>query len=110
MGMKVLKEEPVAYPKAKTILEEREKQKELGYEQKSSIEHLREFSKLDEKKAETLWGELASVEKLRDVLIAKIINTLPKTKDELKMLFQKDRIDLSEDESEKIVQIVAKCV
>ncbi len=106
--MKVLKEESVAYPKAKAILEEREKQKELGYEQKSSMEHLREFCKLDEKKAEEFAKELASVEKLRDVLIVKIINTLPKTKDELKMLFQKDRIDLSEEESEKIVQIVAK--
>ncbi len=104
--MKIVEEKFISYPRAKKMLEEREKEGELSYEQKSSLEHLRKFSKLegDEKIAE----ELQSVEKLREDLIVKIINNLPKTADEVKTLFQKDVIDLSDGDIAKIIEITKK--
>lgn len=104
--MKIVQEKFVSYPKAKKILEEREREGELSYEQKSSLEHLRKFSKVedDEKMAE----ELRAVEKLREDLIVKIINSLPKTAEEVKALFQKDVIDLADEDVAKIVEVTKK--
>ncbi|MBI4176812.1 MAG: hypothetical protein HY516_00430 [Candidatus Aenigmarchaeota archaeon] len=104
--MKTIEEKFISYPKAKKMLEDREKEGTLSYEQKSSMEHLRKFSKLedDEKIAE----ELRSVEKLREDLVVKIINNLPKTAEEVKVLFQKDIIDLSDGDTAKIIEITKK--
>ncbi|MBI2085188.1 MAG: hypothetical protein HYT71_01605 [Candidatus Aenigmarchaeota archaeon] len=104
--MKVVQEKFVSYPKAKKILEEREKEGALSYEQKSSLEHLRKFSKLEDdgKIAE----ELHSIEKLREDLVVKIINNLPKAAEDVKVLFQKDVIDLSDEDIAKIIEITKK--
>ncbi len=104
--MKVVGEKFVSYPKAKKILEEREKEGELSYEQKSSLEHLRKFSKLDDDGKIT--EELHSIEKLREDLIVKIVNNLPKTVDDVKVMFQKDVIDLSDEDIAKIIEITKK--
>ncbi|MBI3412612.1 MAG: hypothetical protein HY051_00840 [Candidatus Aenigmarchaeota archaeon] len=104
--MKVLQERFVSYPKAKKVLEEREKEGELSYEQKSSLEHLRKFSKVEDD--EKIAGELKGIEKLREDLVVKIINNLPKTAEEVKVLFQKDVIDLSDDDTAKIIEITKK--
>ena len=104
--MKVVGEKFVSYPKAKKILAEREKEGELSYEQKSSLEHLRKFSKLDDD--EKITEELHSIEKLREDLIVKIINNLPKAVDEVKVMFQKDVIDLSDEDIAKIIEITKK--
>ncbi len=104
--MKVVQEKFVSYPKAKKILEEREKEGELSYEQKSSLEHLRKFSKLDDD--EKITEELHSIEKLREDLIVKIVNNLPKAAEDVKVLFQKDVIDLSDEDIAKIIEVTKK--
>ncbi len=104
--MKVMEEKPIAYPKAKKILEGREKEGELSYEQKSSMEHLRKFSKLDDDG--NIFEDLNAIGKLRDELIVKIINNMPKTPDEVKIIFQKDVIDLGDEDMAKITGIVNK--
>ncbi|MBI1971721.1 MAG: DNA-directed RNA polymerase subunit F [Candidatus Aenigmarchaeota archaeon] len=104
--MKVISEKFVSYPKAKKILEEREKEGELSYEQKSSLEHLRKFSKLEDD--EKISEELHAIEKLREDLIVKIINNIPKTAEDVKVLFQKDVIDLSDEDIAKIIEVTKK--
>ena len=104
--MKIVQEKFVSYPRAKKILEEREKEGELSYEQKSSVEHLRKFSKLEDD--EKIASELRLIEKLREDLIVKIINNLPKTAEEVKILFQKDVIDLSDEDISKIIEVTKK--
>lgn len=106
--MKIIEEKFVSYPKARKMLEEREKEGELSYEQKSSLEHLRKFSKLEDD--EKIAGELRLVEKLREDLIVKIINNLPKTAEDVKVLFQKDVIDLSDEDIAKIMEVTKKYV
>ncbi|MFH0890239.1 MAG: RNA polymerase Rpb4 family protein [Candidatus Aenigmatarchaeota archaeon] len=104
--MNVIEEKPVSYVKAKKILEEREKEGELSYEQKSSLEHLRKFSKLGDD--EKITEELRTIEKLREESIVKIINNMPKTAEEIKIIFQKDIIDLGDSDIAKIVEITKK--
>ena len=104
--MKILQEKFISYPKAKKMLEDREKVGELSYEQKSSLEHLRKFSKLEDD--EKIEEELRLIEKLREDLIVKIINNLPKTAEDVKVLFQKDVIDLSDEDIVKIIEVTNK--
>src|SRR3989338_3959007 len=104
--MKVIEEKAIADPRAKKILEEREKEGELSYEQKSSMEHLRKFSKLDDD--EKIFEDLNAIGKLRNELIVKIINNMPKTPEEVKIIFQKDVIDLGDEDIAKITEIVKK--
>ncbi len=104
--MNVIEEKPVSYIKSKKILEEREKEGELSYEQKSSLEHLRKFSKLDDD--EKISEELRTIEKLREESIVKIVNNMPKTAEEVKIIFQKDIIDLADADVAKIIEITKK--
>ncbi len=106
--MKIVDDKAITYPRAKKILEAREKEGELSYEQKSSMEHLRKFSKLDDD--EKIFEELKATEKLRDELIVKIINNMPKTPEEVKIIFQKDVIDLGAEDMAKVTEIVKKYV
>ena len=98
----------VTLAEAKKILEAKAKEKELGYEQKNALEHLRKFSKVNEKTANEMTGELKKIEKLRDRHIVAIVNMLPSDLDELRLLFTNEVVTLSEEDKKKIISIVKK--
>ena len=75
--MKVHGEKFVSWAEARKILEKKEKEKELGYEQKNALDHLKKFSKLSEKKAEEMADELRKAGKLNEKQIMAIVNLLP---------------------------------
>jgi len=106
--MNVLTEDVITDVEAKKLLEEREKESELKYEQKNSLEHLKKFAKIDTKKIENLVKGLTSVEKLRDKHIVLIANFLPQDKDDLRAVLHKEYTSFSEEEIEKILEIVKK--
>ncbi len=104
--MDVRNEKTVSWFEAKKILSGKEKEKELVYEQKNALEHLRKFCKLSEKKFKTLVEELGKIEKLKEKHIVNIVNFLPETQDELRVLFANDRVVLSDEDKKKILKIV----
>ena len=104
--MDIEDEKVVGWLDAKKILMENEKKKELVYEQKNALEHLRKFCKLSEKKYEKMIEELRKIEKLKDKHIVNIINFLPQTQDELRVLFVNERVVLTDDDKKKILKIV----
>ncbi|RLJ09950.1 MAG: hypothetical protein DRP15_01750 [Candidatus Aenigmatarchaeota archaeon] len=106
--MKVLEERFVTWAEAKNILEKRKKEKELGYEQKNALEHLRKFTALPLKKVKEIEEELKKIERLKEKHIVMIINMLPQDVDELNVLFANEMITLSEDEKKQIVDTVKK--
>jgi DNA-directed RNA polymerase subunit F len=106
--MEVKNDRVVTWPEAKKILLEKEKQKELGYEQKNALEHLRKFCKMSEKNFKEIKEELKKIEKLNERQITNIINLLPQNLDELRVIFANERIVLSEEDKKKILDIVKK--
>ena len=104
--MDVKDEKAISWLNAKKILLEKEKNKELVYEQKNALEHLRKFCKLPEKKYSKMLEELRKIDKLKDKHIAGIINFLPETQDELRVLFASERVVLTDDEKKKILKTV----
>ncbi|UCC91317.1 MAG: hypothetical protein JSV39_03300 [Candidatus Aenigmatarchaeota archaeon] len=104
--MDVKDEKVVGWLDAKKILMDKEKKKELVYEQKNALEHVRKFCKLSEKKYEKMFEELKKIEKLKDKHIVNIINFLPQNQDELRVLFANERAVLTDDDKKKILKIV----
>lgn len=98
----------VTLVEAKKILEKKAKEKELGYEQKNALEHLRKFSKLSEKTVNEMMEELKKIEKLRERHMVSIANMLPADTDELRLLFTNEIVTLSDEDKKKIISIVKK--
>jgi len=106
--MKILDEKFITWNEAKKLLEKKDKEKELGYEQKNALDHLRKFCKLSEKKTNEMIEELKKIEKLKERQIMNIVNLLPQDLDELRVLFANEITTLSDEEKKKIVNIVKK--
>jgi len=101
-----LSEELVTNAEAKKILEDRSKNSELKYEQKNALSVLKKFVKMDLQKAKKMVEELKTIGKLRDKSIMEIVNILPQDKDDLRTILQKEYTIFSQEEVEKILEIV----
>jgi len=101
-------EKVVTNSEAMGILEKREKEAELKYEQKNALEVLRKFTKIDPEKIKSIVDELKNIEKLRDKHIVAIANFLPQNRDDLRAILHKEYSSFSEEEVEKIIEIVKK--
>jgi DNA-directed RNA polymerase subunit F len=106
--MEVKSEKFVSWADAKRILEKKGKDKELGYEQKNALEHLKKFSKLGQKDIDELIAELDKIERLKERHKVSIADMLPKDEDELRMLFANEIVTISDDDRKKILSIVKK--
>ena len=108
--MEIKNEKPMTFSEVKQILTKREEEKELGYEQKNALEHLKKFCQLGSKAAGELETSLAASGKLKEKHIVSILNFLPQTPDELRLLLSYDSVSLSEDERKGILQAVKTAV
>jgi DNA-directed RNA polymerase subunit F len=108
--MNVISEREITDAEAKEILESREKESELKYEQKSALSVLRKFIKVEPEKIKKLVEELKSVERLRERQIVAIANFLPEDRDDLRAVLHKEYTAFTPEEIEKILEIVKKAV
>jgi DNA-directed RNA polymerase subunit F len=106
--MDIKEERFVTWADAKRILEKKAKEKELGYEQKNALEHLRKFSKLKQKDLDGLMAELSKIERLKEKHRVMIADMLPEDLDQLRITLQNEVVTLSDDDKKKIVSIVKK--
>jgi DNA-directed RNA polymerase subunit F len=108
MFMKVESEKTITWAEVRKVLEKKEKEKELSYEQKNALDHLRKFSKISEKTASEMVDELGKVERLKEKHIVSIINHMPQELEDLRVLFANEIVNLSEEDKKKIISIVKK--
>ncbi len=112
---KVISEELLTLPEVKdtlnTIKEEREKAgTELRYEQKRAVEHANAFSKVGGKASRDMVNELLTLEKMKLDIAVRIASLCPRTKDELRSIYAKERFTLTDAELKTILDIVAKYI
>lgn len=106
----IIKETLMTNTDAKTILTERKKEIELGYEQKNSLDYLKKYDRLTEKKVKELMEKLAEVKKLRERQIILIANLLPQDTDDLRLILEKDYSLLTDEEKSLILETVKKFI
>ncbi len=106
--MEIKNEKLVSWREVKAILSKKEKEKELNYEQKNTLDYLRKFSKLSKEDEKKLIEEFQKIGKLNERQIINFINFLPQNKDQLRLLVANERIVLSEEEMDNIIKIIKK--
>lgn len=89
----------------KAILSSRREDGELLYEQSIALDHANKFARLELGKAENLVEKLVEVGVRKD-MACKLADLLPQNKEELQMLFPKERFVSDESLMEKIVSTI----
>jgi DNA-directed RNA polymerase subunit F len=99
----------VSLSEVKKILTKMSKErKELLYEQRIALEHAQKFVKLPQNKTNDLINELKSLNFIEESHVFKICDILPKTQEDVKAIFAKERITLEQDQIKKILEIISK--
>ncbi|HMZ31695.1 MAG TPA: RNA polymerase Rpb4 family protein [Methanoregulaceae archaeon] len=107
----VLSEERVTLPEVREVLAQVEaeriaSEKEMSYELRKSIEHANQTSKMPADKSRELVKELLTLEKMKPDIAYRIANTAPRSRDELRAIYAKEKFSLTGEELDAIVGIV----
>lgn len=108
-----LHEERITLPELKEELlqiesERRDSGKEMSYELRKSIEHASHLSKTSVEKSKKLVEALLKLEKMKPDIAYRIANIMPKTRDELRAIYAKERFTLSGEELDTILDLVSE--
>ncbi len=79
---------------------------EMSYELRKSIEHANHLSKTPAEKARDLVGELMKREKMKEEIAYRIANLMPRTRDELRAIYAKERFNLTAEELDEVIDLV----
>ncbi|MFB6088652.1 MAG: RNA polymerase Rpb4 family protein [Candidatus Aenigmatarchaeota archaeon] len=103
--MEVLNEEEVPAAEARNSLKKRNDE-DLKYEQKICLDFLKKHVDIQVTKARKMMNELEDVGRIKPHQAAMIVNILPEDKEDVRLLFSKERTRLKEEEMDKILEIV----
>ena len=107
----IVEEKPISLAEVREHLEEKKKgKKELNFRENKSLAYITSFAKIKTKEAEELKKELEKLDitRLKEKYIVKIIDLLPKTLDELKIILSGEEVTLKSEDLNKIIEIVKK--
>jgi len=107
----IISEERVTLPEMRGVLlrvesERITAEKEMSYEFRRSVEHANQLAKTSPEKADALVADLLKMEKMKPEIAFRIANIMPKTRDEVRAIYAKERYTLSPDELDKIIELV----
>jgi DNA-directed RNA polymerase subunit F len=108
----IVSEEKVTLPQVREVLLGIESQriaaeKEMSYEFRRSIEHANQLAKTAPEKSAALVQALLKLEKMKPEIAYRIANVMPKTRDELRAIYAKERFTLAPEELDTILEIVS---
>ena len=107
----VLSEERVTLSEMREVLsrveaERIDAQKEMSYELRKSIEHANQTSRTPADKSRDLVSELLALEKMKPDIAFRIANITPRSRDELRAIYAKEKTTLTGEELDTILGIV----
>ncbi|MCT8336871.1 RNA polymerase Rpb4 family protein [Methanoculleus sp. Afa-1] len=79
---------------------------EMSYEFRKSIEHANQLTKASSEKGRALVDELLKLEKMKEEIAYRIANLMPRTRDELRAIYAKERFNLTTEELDEILDLV----
>ncbi len=103
--MKTNSSVPITLAEVKEILKAREKEGELGYEQKLALEHAEKFVKQSAKEAEKLVKKITENKKITYETAIMLVNIAQKYPETVKIIAAKDKIELTGEEIEEILKL-----
>jgi DNA-directed RNA polymerase subunit F len=106
MPREIVREEEASLPKVKMLLEQRMKEGELSDFQKRTYDYATKFSKLSAEKADGLLKRLKD-DGISPFIATQIVNIMPESVDELRMIFMAESKPMIPSELEKILTVVS---
>ncbi|KXB01121.1 hypothetical protein AKJ41_02630 [candidate division MSBL1 archaeon SCGC-AAA259O05] len=106
IGNEVEEQNPVSLAEALEILKDRKTEDELKFEQRLAYDYAQKFSQLSIDKTKELIEELLEIEKIREHQAIILVNNMPETKEDIRLIFAKERTSLREETIEKILEII----
>jgi len=108
---RIVSEEPILLPELRETLlaveaARLESGEEMSYELRKSIEHANHLTKTSAEKARDLVDALMELEKIKEEIAYRIANLMPRTRDELRAIYAKERFNLTPDELDEILDLV----
>jgi len=91
-----------------TKKKEGEKEEEIRYERRKASEHTTKFAKGGAKESRALINELLGLAKMKELIAIRIADLMPKSPNEVRAIYAKERFTLTETDIEKILDCVAK--
>lgn len=109
----VLGEERVTLAELKEVLTQvadsrQEDATEMAYELRRSIDHSTHIAKNTPDHARALVDALLKLEKMKPDIAYRIANIMPRTRDELRAIYAKERFTLTGEELDQILALVAE--
>lgn len=110
MKGKLVKETPVTLTEVKDLLKKTKEKEELSFRAQKTWDHLEGVSLLPAKKAKELRTKLEklNVPRLREQHTAKLIDTLPKTPNDVKLVLQSYAIAITNENLKKIADTITE--
>jgi DNA-directed RNA polymerase subunit F len=87
---------------------EGEEVEEIRYERRKATEHTTKFAKGRAKESRALINELLGLPKTKELIAIRIADLMPKSPNEVRAIYAKERFTLTEADIEKILDCVAK--
>lgn len=78
--------------------------------QKAALDHAQKVSNISLEDANKIIEEVGQIEEVTDVIAVKIADILPKYPEDVRAIFSKERINLSSDKINQIIEIVNKYI
>jgi len=78
--------------------------------QKAALDHAQKVSNISLEDANKIVEEVSQIEEVTDVIAVKIADILPKYPEDVRAIFSKERINLSSDKINQIIEIVGKYI
>lgn len=78
--------------------------------QKAALDHAQKVSNISLEDANKIIEEVSQIEEVTDVIAVKIADILPKYPEDVRAIFSKERINLSSDKINQIIEIVGKYI
>ncbi len=102
---RVTEETSVTLAEVKDIISKRTKESEATYEQKQTMEYVKEFARVPTAKAKDAVEKIIALDVDRKQAI-KIVDILPDDADDMKLIFAKAHYSVNEETTEKILDII----
>ncbi|MGM5485481.1 MAG: hypothetical protein ACQEP1_06445 [Nanobdellota archaeon] len=106
---KIIEEKPITMAELKVELGRiKKRDEELNFRANKTEDYLKRLTKLSKKKSEDLYKKISELEipRLKDKHIKKIIDIMPTTKDDVKVVLEAYPITISQDNLKKIASVV----
>jgi len=89
-------------------VEEAEEEEEVRYERRKATEHTTKFAKLGAEKSRALINDLLKLEKMKEEIAVRIADLLPKSKNEVRAVYAKERFTITEANIDEILDCIVK--